>query len=137
NMEKEILEAIQAIAESLKPVVAFVNESAAAKADETQTKVDAEALDSARAEGAKSAAESFKLIDDAELPAKITEGLKAKVLEGKDVTDAIADAKAVAEAVIENAVEDASAGYVIESAGAGNGKSKADFSLNLNHGGRR
>lgn len=125
NMDKEILEAIQAIAESLKPVVAFVNESAAKTAGEAQTKVDAEALDTARAEGATAAAESFKLIDAAELPEKITEGLKAKVLEGKDVTEAIADAKAVAEAVAESAAEAADADtYVIESADGRKGKSK-------------
>lgn len=111
-----------AVAESLKPVIDFVNESAASEANETQTKVDAEALDNARAEGATAAAESFKLIDDAKLPEKIAEGLRAKVLEGKDITEAVTDAKAVLEAAQE-ADGDKPAGFVInESANDSNKK---------------
>lgn len=117
-----------AIAESLKPVIEFVNESAAKKADETQTKVDTEALDNARAEGAKAAAESFTAIDDAKLPQKIAEGLKAKVLEGKDVTDAIADAKSVLEAAQE-AAGDPSNGFVTIESAAGGSSKKHDWSL--------
>lgn len=95
-----------AIAESLAPVLAFVNESAAKKAEKDQTEVDAEALDTARAEGAKAAAESLTAIDAAGLPEKIAEGFKAQVLEGLDVTEAVASAKEVADAVAESA-EDA------------------------------
>ena len=104
--------AAAAVVESLKPVIAFVNESAAKQAGQDQTEVDAEALDNARAEGAAAAAESFKLIDDAKLPAKIAESLRAKVLEGKDITEAVADAKAVLEAAAD-APPSAGAGYVI------------------------
>src|SRR5690606_35805773 len=78
-----------AITESLKDVISFVNESAANKAGEAQAKVDTEALDTARAEGAKAAAESFKLIDDAKLPEEIAEGFRSQVLEGKDITSGI------------------------------------------------
>lgn len=114
NMEKEILEAVQAIAESLKPVVAFVQESAATKADETQATVDAEALETARAEGAKVAADSFAAIEAAELPAKITESLKAQVLEGADVTNAITSAKEIVEAALEESNDEDT--HIIESA---------------------
>lgn len=108
-----------AIAESLKPVLDFVNESAAAKGEKDQTEATAEALDDARTEGAKAAAESFKAIDAAELPEKITEALKAQVLEGKDVTEAVAAAKEVADAVAESAdASEQPGGHVIESAGA-------------------
>ena len=125
HMEKEILEAVNALAESLKPVVAFVNESAAKAAEAAQTEVDAEALDTARAEGAKAPAESFAAIDAAELPKTIAEGLKAKVLEGADVTDEITSAKAVIEAVAESAQdEDAADRIVIESASGRSTKNK-------------
>jgi 3-hydroxyacyl-CoA dehydrogenase len=119
---EEVLKAIEALTESLKPVVAFVNESAK-KADESKPEVDAEALDSARAEGAKAAAESLKAIDDAKLPEKIAEAFKAKVLAGEDVTEAVASAKTIADAVIESAVEDGETKvHVIESAERGSGK---------------
>lgn len=129
NMEK-VLEAIEALAESLKPVVAFVNESAATKAGEAQTKVDAEALDTARAEGTKAAAESFKAIDDAKLPAEIAEDFRSQVLEGKDITNAIAIATTVAEAATKAAEDDAAAnGFVIsESAAGGSPKQITDWS---------
>lgn len=113
---EEVLKAIEALTASLQPVITFVNESAAAKAGETQSEATAEALETARAEGVKAATESLTAIDAAALPAKIAEGLKAKVLEGKDVTEAIADAKAVLEAAKE-AEGDKPFGHVIESAG--------------------
>lgn len=113
---EEVLKAIEALTASLQPVITFVNESAAAKAGETQSEATAEALETARAEGVKAATESLTAIDAAALPAKIAEGLKAKVLEGKDVTEAIADAKAVLEAAKE-AEGDKPLGHVIESAG--------------------
>ncbi|WP_406245905.1 hypothetical protein ACI7YT_12755 [Microbacterium sp. M] len=123
---EEVLKAIEALTKSLEPVVSFVNESAAKKADESQTKVDAEALDSARAEGAKAAAEGFQAVDDAKLPETIAEGLKAQVLDGKDVTDAIAQAKAVAEAVVDSAKE---RGFVINESAAGGSNTTHDWSL--------
>ncbi|MFT4260349.1 hypothetical protein [Microbacterium sp.] len=126
NME-EVLKAVEALAKTLEPVVSFVTESAAKREEEAQTEVDAEALATARAEGAKAAAESFAAVDAAELPAKIAESLKAKVLEGKDVTDAIADAKAVLEAAAE-AAGDEPGRIVIESAGSGSSTAH-DWSL--------
>lgn len=113
-----------AVAESLKNVIDFVTAESAKRDESAKSEATAEDLDAARAEGAKAASESFAAIDAAELPEKIAEGLKAKVLEGKDVTDAIADAKAVAEAVAESAQDDAANGYIIESAGSGSTKRK-------------
>lgn len=130
HMDEKDVQAIAAataaaITESLKDVISFVNESAAKTAGEAQTKVDAEALDTARAEGAKAAAESFKLIDDAKLPDEIAEDFRSQVLEGKDITSGITIAKNVAEAA-------AKAGpvneYVLESA-AGDSKKNTDWSF--------
>src|SRR5690606_25798615 len=110
---KDLAERFDALIAKLEPVVAFVTAESAKKDESAKSEATAEDLDAARAEGAKAASESFAAIDAAELPEKIAEGLKAKVLEGKDVTDAIADAKAVAEAVAESAAEaGASSGYV-------------------------
>lgn len=124
-----------AITESLKPVIDFVNESAAAKGEKDQTEATAEALDDARTEGAKAAAESLKAIDDAKLPEKIAEAFKAQVLNGEDVTEKVAEAKEIAAAVAESAdVEDAKPGaHVIEGARKPAGASKG-FALK---GGRR
>lgn len=123
-----------AITESLKPVIDFVNESAAAKAGETKVEADAEALDTARAEGAKAAAESLKAIDDAKLPAKIAEAFKAQVLAGEDVTESVAAAKEIAAAVAESAGTGHKPGtHVIESARKPAGSAKG-FALK---GGRR
>ncbi|MBT2484754.1 MULTISPECIES: hypothetical protein [unclassified Microbacterium] len=122
-----------AMTESLKPVFDFVTESAK-PADESKTEATAEALDSARAEGAKDAAASLKAIDDAKLPEKIAEALKAEVLEGKDVTEKIAAAKEVADAVAESQEPGAKPGaHVIESARKPAG-TKQGFALK---GGRR
>ena len=107
-----------AITESLKPVLDFVTESAASKADKDQTEATAEALDTARAEGAKAAAESLTAIDAAGLPQKIAEGFKAQVLKGADVTEKVAEAKEIATAVAESADDagDKPGTVVIESA---------------------
>lgn len=122
RMEEKDIQAIAtataaAMVESLKPVLDFVTESAK-PADESKTEATAEALDSARAEGAKDAAASLKAIDDAKLPEKIAEALKAEVLEGKDVTEKVAAAKEVATAIAESATDAGTkpGAHVIESA---------------------
>lgn len=124
-----------AIAESLKSVIDFVTAESAKKDEKARSEATAEELEAARAEGAKTASESFAAIDAAELPEKIAEGLKAKVLEGKDVTEEITNAKAVLEAAAESANDgdDSAAGYAIEHARGGSSK-KVSLALK---GGRR
>lgn len=96
----EVLKAIEALNAKFD---AFVNESQTAKGAAAQAQVDAEALESARAEGAKAAVEGIKAIDEAELLEPIAEGLKAQAGEGKDVTSAIEAAKADSEKLLEAA----------------------------------
>jgi hypothetical protein len=87
----EVLKAVEALATKFD---AFVNESKAAKEGEAQAKVDAEALESARNQGATAYEKSLEAIEAAELLEPIAEGLKARARKGEDITDAIESAKA-------------------------------------------
>lgn len=120
-MEKEILEAINAIAESLKPVVAFVNESAAAKATEAQAQVDAEAVDAAVEEALKGYEEKVVAIEAADLLEPQVADLKARARKGEDITSAIESAKTIVEAAAQKVAESTSGGYIHESSAKSDG----------------
>ncbi len=111
HMEKEMLERFTALESKLD---AFVNQSKAAKEGEVQAKVDAEALESARAEGVAAYQKSVEAIEAAKLLKPTAEGLKVRAAKGEDITDAIESAKkadeeylaAAKEALAESADDD-------------------------------
>jgi hypothetical protein len=95
QMEKEILEAIKALSESLVPVVTFINESKTAKGAEVQATVDAEAVNTAVAEAVAAYDEKAALIEAAGLLPSQVESIRAAAKRGDDVADRIAEAKKV------------------------------------------
>ncbi|WP_217181635.1 hypothetical protein [Streptomyces sp. AC495_CC817] len=100
--EKAFVAAVAAaVAESIKPVIDFVNESATKKAEESQAQVDAEAVDAAVMEALDSYEGKIAAIDAAELLPPQVESLKARARKGEDITEAITEAKAVVEAARE------------------------------------
>lgn len=98
GMEKEILEALEAVKESLAQLVSekVAEEAADAQAEADQTAVTSavEAYDNA-----------VKLIDDADLLDVQVEALRKAALEGKDVEPLIEEAKAVKEAAVKSLSE--------------------------------
>jgi hypothetical protein len=108
NMEEKALgEVVDRLLEAkLAPVLAFVNESKAAKASDAQAQVDAEALSIAAEKAVTSYKAAVEKIDKAELLAPIAEGLKARAEKGEEITDStITEAKKDSEALIEAARE--------------------------------
>lgn len=111
EMDQEIKEAFDALHALIAPLVA---KDEAVKAEAVQAEADKTAV----AEALASYAASVKAIDDAELPAKVVESLRAEALKGADVTPLIEQAKAIKEATEEAAadaerhVESASAGRI-------------------------
>jgi hypothetical protein len=122
---KELVEAVNALTESLKPVIAFVNESKNANAAEAQAQVDAEAVESAVAEALAAYDQKVVAIEAADLLEPQVADLKARAAKGEDITSAIEQAKAVVEAAKQTV--GTPAGYVIE--GAGSGYTASDFTL--------
>lgn len=104
HMEK-VLEAIAGLAETLKPIVAFVNESKSAKDVEAQAKVDAEALEAAATEAVSAYGKSVEAIEAAKLLKPTAEGLRARAAKGEDITGAIEAAKAADEEILAAAKE--------------------------------
>lgn len=104
-MDEKAVEAVveRVLDSKLAPIVAFVNESKAAKAQDAQAKVDAEALDAAAAEAVSAYEEKVAAIEAAELLEPIAEGLKARARKGEDITSAIESAKADNEKILEAA----------------------------------
>lgn len=101
NMDKEILEALVALKESLTPLVAFVTESqtaAIARAQAEAQDTAAESVDAAVDAALVTYDEKLAAIEAAELLAPQVADLRAQAREGKDVTSAIESAKAVVEA---------------------------------------
>src|SRR5690606_6271369 len=102
HMDKEIREAFTALESKFD---AFVNESKAAKEGEAQAQVDAEALESARADGVAAYRKSVEAIEAAKLLAPTGDALKARAAQGEDITDAIEPAKKADEAYLAAAKE--------------------------------
>lgn len=95
QMEKEILEALVAIKESLAPVVTFINESKTAKEVTIQSEVDADALETARTEAVEAYDAKVATIPVADLLPSQVESIRAAAKRGDDVAELIAEAKKV------------------------------------------
>lgn len=98
DMDKEILEALNALSESLKPVVDFVTEKKDAAERSAQAEADAEAVERGVAEAVTAYEEKVTAIEAVEnLSPKQVESLKSAAKRGEDITEPLAEAKAVAE----------------------------------------
>lgn len=115
NMEK-VLEAIEALAESLKPVVAFVSEAATKRAEDAQAEVDQTAVDAAVESALAGYEEKVAAIEAAELLAPQVEALKVEARKGVDVAPLIESAKAIVEAARDTLAGDNGDTHIIESA---------------------
>lgn len=99
EMEKDVEERFAALETLLTSLVAGKQ---AAEAEAAQAEADDKAIESALA--AYSAA--VKAIDEAELPAKVVESLRAEALNGVDVAPLIEQAKEIKTALVESAEAD-------------------------------
>lgn len=121
EMEKDVEERFTALETLLTSLVA---KDEAVKAEAVQAEADKTAV----AEALASYAAAVKAIDEAELPAKVVESLRAAALEGTDVAPLIEQAKAIKEAT-----EEAASVRVTEAAPAGRvfGERKAESAIDL------
>lgn len=127
--EKQVKALIEAaLTTQLAPIVSFVSESTASKAQETQAQVDAEALSAARKEAVEAYRAADKLITDADLLEPQAAELRERAVDGEDITKAIESAKAIKEAAVKAVTESASAGVGV---GNGGGSATEDWSVNL------
>lgn len=95
HMDEKAVEALvkRELESALAPVIAFVNESKAAKEAEAQAQVDAEALETAAAEAITRYEAATAAIEAAEgLLEPSVKSLKARAAKGEDITSAIAEA---------------------------------------------
>ncbi len=95
NMDKEILEAIKALTESLAPVLTFISESNAAKVNELQAKVDTEATEALVAEAVSAYDEKAKAIAEANLLPSQSDAIREAAKRGDDVAPLIESAKKI------------------------------------------
>ena len=120
NMDEKILEAINSLAESLKPVVAFVTESKNAEEKAAQAQVDDQAIESAVNEAIESYDEKVKAIEAADLLPSQVEAIRAEARKGADVAPLIESAKKVRDEAVAHLAESGKAGhYVSEGAAEG------------------
>lgn len=117
HMDEKAVKALieSALAEALKPIVDFVNESKATKATEAQAQVDAEAVESAVTEALSTYDEKVKAIEAADLLEPQVEDLRERARKGEDITKGIESAKKIVEAAEKRLTESK---YVIEGSGA-------------------
>lgn len=87
-----------AVAESIKPLVAFISETATKQTQEVQAQADADAVASAVESALAGYQEKVDAIDAAELLETQAARIKAEALKGADVTSLIESAKADKEA---------------------------------------
>lgn len=97
HMEKEILDAIKALTESLKPVLTFVSESKDASKQEIQGKADAAAVKTAVTEAVAAYTEKDAAISAAGLLPSQVESIREAAKGGADVAPLIEAAKKVVE----------------------------------------
>lgn len=121
DLDKEILEALTALTESLKPVVDFVTEKKEAAERGAQAEADAEAVAQGVSEGIAAYEEKVTAIDAVEnLSPKQVESLKSAAKRGEDITESLAEAKAIADDFATRLGEShgGSQGFVTESRGS-------------------
>lgn len=98
DMDEKILEALNALTESLKPVVDFVTEKKDAAEGARQAEADADAVAKGVSDGIAAYEEKVTAIDAVEnLSPKQVESLKSAAKRGEDITEPLAEAKAIAE----------------------------------------
>lgn len=118
NMDEKILEAINSLAESLKPVVDFVTESKNAEEKAAQAKVDDQAIETAVNEALESYDEKVKAIEAADLLPSQVEEIRAEARKGADVAPLIESAKKVRDEAVTHLAESGKAGHYVSEGAA-------------------
>jgi hypothetical protein len=129
NMDEEKVKALieSALDAKLAPLMGFVNESAATKAQEAQAKVDAGALSAAGEKAVEAYRAADALIAEADLLAPQVADLRERAAKGEDITKALESAKSIKEAAVAAAKQS-----VEEGVGIGNGAAAdEDWSVTL------